>query len=273
MTTISGQEGGRNARAHQYAALPWLFLMSCPSGVPGAATGSILSAIGPGLRPGAGDIIHPRARGAYLEFAAIPAALPYVRRHTRQTLATWQLGYLADDVELVVSELVTNAVRATREAGPREAGPREAGPREAGPREAGPPEAPGNGPPVAAILAGPPAVAVYLALDHDRLAVLIWDASPRQPVRREHGDDAERGRGLELVQALTDEWGDAPATWAARSSGQNSAGKDISHQRPGASRGRRSCPRAAGRVCPAGDANPRGNCAPRWRQRLGTPQL
>jgi hypothetical protein len=202
MTTISGQEGGRNARAHQYAALPWLFLMSCPSGVPGAATGSMPSAIGPGLRPGAGDTIHPRAHGAYLEFAAVPAALPYVRRHTRQTLATWQLGYLADDVELVVSELVTNAVRATRESGPRETGPRETGPRETGPRE--------TGPPVAAILARPPAVAVYLALDRDRLAALIWDSSPRPPARREHHDAAESGRGLELVQALTDNWGVCP---------------------------------------------------------------
>jgi hypothetical protein len=122
--------------------------MSCPSGVPGTVAGPVLSAIGPGHRPGAGDALHPRAHGAYLEFAAVPAALPYVRRHTRQTLATWQLGHLADDVELVVSELVTNAVRATQEAGPREAGPRETGPPEAGP-------------PVAATLAGPPAVAVY----------------------------------------------------------------------------------------------------------------
>jgi hypothetical protein len=40
--------------------------------------------------------------------------------------------------------------------------------------------------------------------------VLIWDASPRQPVRREHDNDAESGRGLELVQALTEEWGVCP---------------------------------------------------------------
>ena len=39
--------------------------------------------------------------------------------------------------------------------------------------------------------AGLPAVAVYLALDRDRLAVLIWDASPLHPARREHDDDAE----------------------------------------------------------------------------------
>jgi anti-sigma regulatory factor (Ser/Thr protein kinase) len=208
MATNSGQEGGRNARAHQYAVLPWLFLMSCPNGVPGAATGSILSAIGPGLRPGAGDTIHPRAHGAYLEFPAVPAALPYVRRHTRQTLATWQLGYLADDVELVVSELVTNAVRATQDAGPREAGPPVAGPPVAGPRVAGPR--------VAAILAGPPAVAVYLTLDRDRLAVLIWDSSPRPPARREHDYDDESGRGLELVQALTDDWGVCPGDLAGK---------------------------------------------------------
>jgi anti-sigma regulatory factor (Ser/Thr protein kinase) len=130
-------------------------------------------------RPGAGGAFHPSPHRSYLEFAAVPAALPYVRRHTRQTLATWQLGYLADDVELVVSELVTNAVRASQEA-------------------------------------ALPIVAAYLALDRDRLAVLIWDASPRPPSRREHDEGAESGRGLELVQALTDDWGVCPGEVAGK---------------------------------------------------------
>jgi anti-sigma regulatory factor (Ser/Thr protein kinase) len=138
-------------------------------------------------RPGAGGAFHPSPHRSYLEFAAVPAALPYVRRHTRQTLAAWELRYLADDTELVVCELVTNAVRATREA-----------------------------PPAPGIRAGAPAVAVYLALDRDQLAVLVWDASPRQPARRAHDDDAETGRGLELVQALSDEWGTCPSDQAGK---------------------------------------------------------
>ena len=73
-------------------------------GAPGTASES---------RPGAGGACHTRAHRSYVEAEAHPAAVPYVRRHTRQILAAWRLGHVADDIELVVSELITNAVRAT----------------------------------------------------------------------------------------------------------------------------------------------------------------
>jgi hypothetical protein len=67
--------------------------------------------------------------------------------------------------------------------------------------------------------AAAPVIAVYLALEHARLTVLVWDCCPQRPVRRAHDDDAETGRGLELVQALSDSWGSCAAglgkvTWA-----------------------------------------------------------
>jgi len=132
-------------------------------------------------RPGAGGPVH--AHRSYLEAAAHPGAVPYVRCHTRQILAAWRLGQAADDIEIVVSELVTNAVRATllvRAAAP---------------------------------------VALYLALENGRLYVLVWDASPELPARRDHARDAESGRGLELVSALSDAWGacaqpGGKVTWA-----------------------------------------------------------
>src|ERR1022692_386372 len=106
----------------------------------------------------------------YLAARAEPAAVPHARRRVRHTLATWRLDHLADDTELVVSELLTNAVRAAA-------------------HEAAP-------------------VALYLALDLDRLFVLVWDCCPAPPVLRSPaGAEAESGRGLGIVQAISDRWG------------------------------------------------------------------
>ena len=112
-----------------------------------------------------------RAHRSYVEVAAAPGAVPYARRCARQALAGWELGQIADDAELVVSELVTNAVLATTRT-----------------RRAVP-------------------VALYLAADPGRLTLLVWDASSELPVHRPHGDDSAGGRGLDIVQALSDRWG------------------------------------------------------------------
>jgi anti-sigma regulatory factor (Ser/Thr protein kinase) len=137
---------------------------------------------------GAGGAFH--AHRSYLEAGAHPGAVPYIRRHTRQILAAWRLGHVADDIELVVSELVTNAVTATL------------------------------GMQAAA------SVALYLALERGRLFVLVWDCCPDLPTRRDHASDAEpghglelSGRGLHLVQALSADWGASAqpggkVTWA-----------------------------------------------------------
>ncbi len=112
-----------------------------------------------------------RAQRSYLEVAAAPGAVPYARRCTRQALAGWDLGHVAEDAELVVSELMTNAVRATLE-------------RSLTAR-----------------------VVLYLAADPGRLTLLVWDACAEPPVRRAHGAGSAGGRGLEIVQALSDRWG------------------------------------------------------------------
>jgi len=121
---------------------------------------------------------------------AHPAAVSYARRCTRQALAAWRLDSIADDVELVTSELVTNSVTAT----------------------------------LSLQIAAP--VAVYLALERCGLFILVWDASPDLPARRDHASDAEpghglelSGRGLQLVQALSADWGTGAqpggkVTWA-----------------------------------------------------------
>lgn len=159
MTTNGRTQRGQHARDHHYPATYRLFLVSVgqASCAPGTVNGS--------------GVIGPYR--SYLEVKAVPAALPNVRRHTRQTLADWKLSEIAADAELVVSELATNAVQATRDAKRATA-----------------------------------SVAVYLALDLDRLFVLVWDCCPGRPAYDGPADDdAETGRGLTIVEALSERWG------------------------------------------------------------------
>ncbi|HEX6990052.1 MAG TPA: hypothetical protein VF282_11350, partial [Bacillota bacterium] len=53
----------------------------------------------------------------FLELGALAGAVPSARLHARLVLAEWGLAALSDDTELLVSELVTNGVRASRATG------------------------------------------------------------------------------------------------------------------------------------------------------------
>ena len=50
---------------------------------------------------------------SYLELGALPTAVPCARLHARQLVWEWGLNGLAASTELLVSELVINAVKAT----------------------------------------------------------------------------------------------------------------------------------------------------------------
>ena len=52
-----------------------------------------------------------------VELGAFPSAVPCARLHSRQVVWEWGLRAVAETVELVVSELVTNAVKASAVAG------------------------------------------------------------------------------------------------------------------------------------------------------------
>ncbi len=54
----------------------------------------------------------------FLELGALAGAVPSARLHVRLVLLEWGLAALSDDTELLVSELVTNGVRASRAMGP-----------------------------------------------------------------------------------------------------------------------------------------------------------
>jgi anti-sigma regulatory factor (Ser/Thr protein kinase) len=92
------------------------------------------------------------------------------RAWTRQVLREWGLDRLADDCELLVSELTTNAVQASA--------------------------------PIAGAV-----IALWLASDCERAVILVWDPSPQPPAPANLGQDAEDGRGLLLVQTLSLQWG------------------------------------------------------------------
>jgi anti-sigma regulatory factor (Ser/Thr protein kinase) len=133
--------------------------------------------------PGGDELPYPdRAQEVTsLTLAATPVAVSRARQFTRFALSQRGLAALAEDAELVVSELVTNAVQASETAEPPEAG------------------ADGLGP-VATIRVR---VLAYQA----GIIVEVWDADPGSPAPRDAVPDAEGGRGLMIVTALCREWG------------------------------------------------------------------
>ncbi|MFG2498653.1 ATP-binding protein [Streptomyces sp. NPDC048441] len=113
-------------------------------------------------------------------------AVGSARQFTRKTLSQWELEERFDDIALVVSELVTNALR---HALPSDT-----------PREQGPP------------------VRLHLMRWTSRLVCAVRDPSDDSPVARETDDDfsAESGRGLFLVDSFSDSWGWHPLAGALR---------------------------------------------------------
>lgn len=61
------------------------------------------------------------------------------------------------------------------------------------------------------VLHGGPPVVVAVDCDDDSLQVRVRDGSPTMPSPRDAARDAESGRGLELVQTISDAWGVDPA--------------------------------------------------------------
>jgi anti-sigma regulatory factor (Ser/Thr protein kinase) len=111
---------------------------------------------------------------------ALEGAVPSARAHVRQVLREWNHTGLGEDAGLVASELVTNAVLASA----------------------------GLGPAIAP-------VRIWLGSDTHRVLLAVADASSRCPVRLNLAPDAEGGRGLALVEALSTRWGWHPTTMAS----------------------------------------------------------
>ncbi|MDQ0960025.1 anti-sigma regulatory factor (Ser/Thr protein kinase) [Streptomyces sp. B4I13] len=117
---------------------------------------------------------------------ALPAryeAVREARQFTRRTLGQWDVGDRFDDVCLVVSELVTNALRHGLSADDV-------------------PRAPDR---------EHPPVRLHLMRWTGRLVCAVRDPSHDSPLPQEGEDfSAESGRGLFLVDSFTDSWGWQP---------------------------------------------------------------
>lgn len=118
---------------------------------------------------------------SYLELGALPSAVPCARLHARQVLWEWGVRALADPVELVVSELVTNGLQAS--------------------------EGLTDGRYVGCWTPGVPPLRLWLHADGRRAVIQVWDGNDKLPFRQVAGVAAESGRGLLLVEAVSTTWG------------------------------------------------------------------
>ena len=116
--------------------------------------------------------------------------MPCARLHAEHLAWEWGLTGITETIELLVSELTTNSVQAMA----------------------------GHD--------GQPAVRLRLFSDNARVRIEVWDADPRPPAPKDPAGDgmpdleAEGGRGLFLVAALSTRWGWCPPrSLRARSSG------------------------------------------------------
>ena len=117
---------------------------------------------------------------SYLELRALPTSAHTARLHAREILRGWRLEFLADTVELLVSEIITNALRASAASGPLR------------------PET---------VHARAPWMRFWLTSDRHSVLIQVWDGNDHRPCRQEAGPDAEGGRGLLLVETLSARWG------------------------------------------------------------------
>jgi anti-sigma regulatory factor (Ser/Thr protein kinase) len=114
-----------------------------------------------------------RLPGAFLDLGPILTAPACARAWTREILGEWRLTDLSDVAELVVSELVTNAV-------------------------------------TAACGLDRPAIRLILTFGKGELAIRVRDGSPGTPQIRHPRADDVCGRGLRLVETLSDRTGWSP---------------------------------------------------------------
>ncbi|MES4908410.1 MULTISPECIES: ATP-binding protein [unclassified Streptomyces] len=127
------------------------------------------------LAPPPGTLRRPARRGARAADRGVswilprhPSSVPSARRLVLSQLAAWALTGSADDAELLVSEVVTNALRYT---------------------------------------GGPVRLTLCLCPADDALRCEVEDADPTLPQTRQAGEDDEGGRGLYMIDLLARCWG------------------------------------------------------------------
>jgi dTMP kinase len=149
--------------------------MDCPNSVAGVRQDQRSSPAGVIAGPVARTTTRPLHRSS-LVLGALPTAVSCARLHTKLVVWEWRLLVDADTVQLLVSELVTNSVKA------------------------------------AEAVQGRPPIGLRLSASDALLLIEVWDGDLTPPVPPDLTGgtlalDAEGGRGLLLVEALSDRWG------------------------------------------------------------------
>ena len=116
-----------------------------------------------------------------LELGALSGAVPCARLHARLVLTEWGQASLGDSVELIVSELLTNALRASTD--------------------------PVTGRPGYGADGRQQPLGLRLASDRRQVLVEVWDGVTAPPVPGQVSHDGETGRGLLMVEAVSSRWG------------------------------------------------------------------
>jgi anti-sigma regulatory factor (Ser/Thr protein kinase) len=129
--------------------------------------------------------------GAVCPLRATSASSRIARDFATTTLHAWGLSELVDDAVVIISELVTNAVR--------------------------------HGLPPYAAAAGDMPIKLTLVRQGRFVVCIVSDPGGRSPEQRSADDVCENGRGLHVIEALSRVWGWTPlpgtgkAVWAALS--------------------------------------------------------
>jgi anti-sigma regulatory factor (Ser/Thr protein kinase) len=129
-------------------------------------------------------VVPPESQAANqhcLKLAAMPSAVQSARRHARWLLSGWELGDLVDETEVVVSELVTNAVKATGIVTER--------------------------PGWSELSTRLSLICLCVYPYRGGVVVEVWAKDAGAPVRRPVGPGDEGGRELLLVEELCERWG------------------------------------------------------------------
>lgn len=106
-----------------------------------------------------------------LELGALATAIGCGRDHARQMLIEWGLQHLVDDAALLVSELLTNALKASW------------------------------------ALATPTPIVLRLLANDRQLIIEAWDTWVEASQFKHGGPDDDHGRGLTVVAMLSKRWG------------------------------------------------------------------
>jgi anti-sigma regulatory factor (Ser/Thr protein kinase) len=106
--------------------------------------------------------------------ASDPRQVEITRCLVRAALESRGLGHYASEAEVIASELVTNAIQHA--------------------------SSPGS-------VTDKIGVTLMRVWDGEAISVVVTDPSPIPPVKRETTTGSERGRGIQIVEALSSHWG------------------------------------------------------------------